>query len=487
MPWSPSNPPKRGGAYNRFLAAQRTTLPPSTGGVLALPITHDWGPFKTFVRVNSLSEFVAIFGQGVTQTPGYIAVYNAFKGENADSPGAGQLLIYRTGASSAAKATKTLQNTTPATAITLTAKYEGTRGNNLKVAVEANAGSPSTLNDLVIYEGSIELERYAHTKTDIAGLAASINALSNYFTAVSNITGTALAVVAAANAASGADGATLTAGEYTSLMAAFEAESFDVFAPYDLTDDTIRTSLQAWAEGLNNAQKPKRFTLVVGGAAGEAATAALTNAAAYDDENTVRVGVGTYKDAVLNVNLSTAQLAPRIAGLIARAGKDYAISFAQLSDLSVVIGPTDTEVLACIDQAAGKGGVVVLTRAANGVRVEKGINTYVSDSTAKPKSTFSRIKHVSTMQSFDRDLVAIFEDGTKLGKLDVNNDTREYVVGQARKLLDEYIKVGAIQAGASVGIAADPPVSPTDEFIALDWIAAFGRALEQVRSTFYVS
>lgn len=498
MPWSPSNPPKRGGSYSRFLVKRRQTVPPSLQGIVALPITHDWGPFKTFVRCTSMADFEAIFGPGANindtppvYTPGYIAAYNAFRGESDDRPGAGDILVYRTGAAAAAKATKILQNTTPAAAVTVTARYEGTRGNNLKVRVEANAVDSVNKNDLVITEAGLELERFTHAKTDMVALVADINKRSNWITAVQTITGVALAILADTALTGGNDGATLLAADWTALMTAFESQRFDIFAPYDLTDTSIQTSIDVWVKGLNAPTIPgrrsKRFHTFLGGALAETAAVALAAAVGFDDENLTRVGIGTYKDTRLGVNLSTSQLVPRIAGILARRGYDAGIHFAHLDDIEIVTGPSETDVMSAISDLPGQGGVLVLTLDSAGVRIEFDVTTRVSDTADRPKETFGRIKHVYTMQNFERQLQERHESGEILGLLDVNNDTREFLVGDARVLLDTFVRVGAIQPGATVGVSADPPPSDDQRFVALDWLGKFGRTLDQVRNTFYLS
>lgn len=495
MPVSSFKNLKRGGSYSRWVVKKRQQLRAGAQGIVALPIVHDWGPFKEFTRVGSLAEFNEIYGEGVggsdNPTPGWLAAYNAFKGENSDEPGAGELLVYRTGAASAAKATKVLNNTAAAAAITLTAKYEGTRGNNLDVLVEANATNPGTQNDLVVLEDGVVYERWTHTKADIQGLADAINDRSDWLTAGNVTNGTALATIASTSLAGGNDGTALTAGDWTNVQTAYETQQWEVFVPFDLTDGSIITSIAAWTAVSNtpnsgSGKKPKRFTSVVGGALDESFATAFARTQGIDNENVVNVGIGSVRDTALDRVLSTSQLAPRIAGIIAHRGFDAAIDFAHLADLEIVVGPSDADIVAAIDPDPGRGGIVVLGTDSGGVRVEKGVTTRISDTDDRPKETFGRIKHVFTMQSFERRLQERHEASGYLGKADVNNDTREYLVSDATTLLDEYIQAGAMQRGATVGLAVDPPPSDDDTFIALDYHAKFGQSLEAVHNTFYM-
>jgi hypothetical protein len=248
-------------------------------------------------------------------------------------------------------------------------------------------------------------------------------------------------------------------------------------------------SLTTWVKNLNRAEKSRRFTLVTGGVAGENLSAASTRAAAANDENVITWGIGTYRDRVLALNLSTSQLAPRLAGILsARQGMSSA-TFARLDDLDIVAGPSESDVLASLDS-----GFMVATLGVAGVQFEAGRTTYtVKTDIDKPFEIYSRPKFVFTMQDFERENKQANEAGNKIGKLGVNNDVREDLVGDANKRLRQRIERGEIQAvdrngnPSRVVLASDPPPDDDDEFIALDWFGAFGRSLEQVRNSFYIS
>lgn len=484
MPFSNDNPPVRSGDYSRFIARKPVSLTPSTGSTVALGTVSDWGPEKTVTRVNSFAEYLKAFGQpvGTAYDAGFVAAYNAFKGETADTPGAGSVLVYRMLGSGAAAATKTLA--AGANSIVLTAKYKGAMGNRFSAEVVVNAGD-SNARDIRLYIDGVKVEEYkGYTSAQLTNAQSDINARSQWVSASGATNGTVLTAAAASAFSGGDSGNTLVSGDYTAAATAFEPWEFGVLAFANLSDGSIKTAIKTWQNGLNNAEKSKRFYTVFGGAAAETFSTASTESMAMNDENVVRFGVGTYRDSVLAMNLSTAQLAPRVAGIVAAAGGRTSVSFAQLEDLTLVAGPSDSEAV-----SAYTSGLVVATLGQNGaVHLESPRTTYVSDTDAKPFSVYSRIKYVATLQSLERDIRAKTETGKIIGKLPVNDDTREFLVSEAQTVIDEeYVKTKQIQAGARVYVATSPPPSDNDEFVALDYEIVLGRSVEQIRRTLYVS
>lgn len=482
--FSKSNRPTRPGAYFNFEGVEQAVIPPAIGGIVAVPITHDWGPLDRSVYVDDLSEFKAIYGPS-EDTPGYIAVKQAFQGEGLPGRGgAGVVLVHRMGAAAAAKATRALTNTTPAAALTLSARYEGTFANDLNVSVQDYAAD-ATQTELIVFLGSTEIERFRFPDTNITDVAAQINSGSEWLTAVANITGVALTPVANQALTAGNDGSTLIAGDWTAMMTALEIERFSVFSPYDLTDAAILASLKTWITDQNNTGK--RFMAVLGGALNETIVTAsniTVGSALFNSENVVRIGVGSVEDSrLLDVNgdpiiLSTSQLAPRIAGILAARGEAMSLTFARLAGLSILQGPTDANI-----NSAFTAGVTVLSRDSNvasPVRIEKGLTTYTTTSDPqKPQSIFRVPKFIRTMHGIQNDMQEWAEEKV-IGRLPVGNKTREFVVGETRSRLASREAVGVVQTGWSVIVDPDPAPNDDDDFVAVLIGLRFGRSTEQV-------
>lgn len=485
--FSKNNRPKLPGSYFNFAPEAAPAIQPNPGTAVAIPFLHDWGPFDTAVRVSSFAEFQQIYGNS-DNTEGYRAVRQAFQGEGVDGRGgAGEVVCYRFGGTSAAKAVKTLQNTTPAAAITLTARYHGTKGNQLKVTTQDYAAD-SAYNELILYLDTVEVERYRYLDTDITDLAAQINASSNWVTAGSVTSGVALSAVSASSFASGDDGTTLLAADWTGAMSAFEIQPFAVFCPYHLVESspfTIEASIVAWTKAQNLLGK-RFFTVLGGGTTGDTLTLAKARSVAAASGDILNLGIGYVTNPGLGTGqtaytLTLGEFAARVAGALAARGESRSMTYARFADCEMPVGPTLTEQSSAFD-----GGVVSLARDSHPVapiHIATGLTTWTSANatadTSKPYYIFRQPKYVRTMHALQTELTEWAELNI-VGQATVDQATRDALVAEAKVRLLGKQEKNAIQEGWTVGIDSDPPPSDDDEFIALAIGINFERALEQV-------
>lgn len=489
------------GSYTNFEIAVETAINAPLDGIVALPFTSDWGPEETVVPLSNLGQYRAVYGQS-TDTAGYRAVLQAFKGEAIENRGgAAQVLGYRMVGSSGAQAKAKLKDTTgepKLEALVLTAIYKGAKGNDLGYKVIVNA-KDSAMHDLILFDGTQEIERYTYVKAEIAKVAAAINARSNWVTADDSKKGvTALATVSSITPFTGGDsGTTLAAENWTNAMDELGKQRFGVFVPYDLTDGSIEASLKEWGQNLNDT-KNKRFEVLVGGKLNETIDEAIERAESYNNENFATVGVGAYTDSDIIdsttgdlVELSSSQLAPRIAGIIAACGEFEAITFSRLKGVTVVSGPTDDQIVAGLS-----GGVITIgidSNIASPARIVRGITTYTDDTTDKPSKFYSVLKFVRIMQGFENDLQDLWTNGI-IGKLPVDQETREEVVGKGTKLLKERVEARIIhdtlldgEKAYFVKVSQNPAPKDGDDFIALDYGIAPERTLDKMLNRIVIS
>lgn len=493
--FSKSARPQRPGVYTNFEAVIPTAINPAAGQIVAIPLVHSWGPYQVATLVNSYAEFVSVFGND--DTAGHRAVKGAFLGEGLPGRGgAGAVLVYRFGASAAKKALKKLKNTGEEDAITLTALYEGSRGNDLKVTTQDHAAD-SAKNELLVYDGSTLLETYTYTDANITELGELINANSSWITATVTKSGTALKAVAGSALAEGADGTDPAKADWASMLEAISTQRFGLISPYLLTDQTvgdgaasdIHTSLVTWISEQNSSGH--RCMLVVGGELEEGITEANERSADYNDSNVVNLGFGAYTDENQVDEetgeariVSTAELAPRLAGILAAKGEALSATFARLQGLVLTEGPIEADILTAFD-----GGTTVLAADSNidaPVRVEKALTTYTTDTDDQvPYLIYRSPKFVLTMQNLERELQEYAESNV-IGQLPVNDKTRQLLVGEMKVRLQNRVDRSIIQPNPTVEIDQDPPPSDDDEFVGLVYGVKFGRSIEQVFNTIRV-
>lgn len=478
--FSKSNRPRRPGAYFAFEAIQQVQPPPNIGSIVAISFTADWGPLRTATLLRSFQDYLAVFGDS-TDTQGYRAVRQAFQGEGLPGfGGAGSVLAYRVAASSAAKAAHTFVNSSPASALTVTARYEGTRGNDLNITIQDLAGTQSPeADEFIVYDGATEVERFTYVDTDVAGLVAQINSGSDFLTAAVVIDGVGLTPVANVALTAGADGTTLIAGDYTAMMSALEIERFSVLSMETPSDSGILASLVLWTQNLR--RNGKRFRLVVGGATDELAATAITRSGTINDPGIVNLGIGHVTDPILGA-LSTAQLAPRVAGILSARGETASLTFARFGGgLVLSIGATDSEILRCFD-----AGVTVLARDSNAqapVRIEKGLTTYTTTTNVdKPYLIFRDPKFIATMDGMQMEFTE-YAEAEIIGKMQITAATRSFVRAAIAQRMQAREDAGIIQPGWTVEIDNNPPPTPTDDFLAYAIGLRFGRSTEQIYFT----
>jgi hypothetical protein len=484
--------PVRPGAYFNWEAQPTTTIPPNIGSVVALPIIHDWGPTEQIISCLSLGDFQSKFGPS-TDTPGYGAVMQCFKGEGVSGRGgAGEILVYRMTGASAKAGSVALNNTTSAPALTLTALYDGSYSDALGVRVRVSSVATNvdvliTLNDTIIEQHTAD----GSGTTPIQTMVDQINQTSKWVSAVVTLDGTGLNTSQPSVIqpfVGGDDGATLLPADWMDTLDALSAARFSLFAPFDLTDPSIQTSVQAWSATLNTSGK--RFLSVIGGDPTDTATAAITRSTAMSGlpgdgggENFVNLGVGTLIDDTLGT-LSTSQLAPRVAGILAARGEAMSLTFARMQGTSAGVLPSDADVSLCFD-----GGVVVFGMDSNAdspIRVEKGLTCYTGGDDSKPYLIYRNPKFVRTMQGIEGDITD-WATGSAIGLLQVNDQTRALVVGYGHQVMEARAGLGVIQDGYTVGVDPTPPPTDDDEFIAVVYGIAFGRSVEQIYNTVYIS
>lgn len=215
------------GAYINFVSAGRAAQLGSRG-VVALPLELNWGPENKVFSVMA-EDFnktaIDVFGYDPTD-PSLLLVREALKR-------AKTLLAYRVN-SGGQKASATVGG------MTVTAKWGGTRGNDLKVAILTNADN-TTKVDVVTYLGTMEVERQT-----VSAASGSANLKDNNFVTFGEAE---TLTPAAATALTGGSNGTVDGTAYSNFLNAIEVEAFNVIG-YPGTDETIKALIAAFVKRL---------------------------------------------------------------------------------------------------------------------------------------------------------------------------------------------------------------------------------------------
>lgn len=463
--------PVRPGFYIDYRNTATTSVAGGAFGTVAMPVTADWGPIDEVVSITSEGSLINTFGpdDGTGATTSYL-VREALIG------GAKEVKVVRIADGTEAKSTKVLGNVTPTgTALTLTAKYHGLRGDDFTVTVRENP-LDNTKNDLIIYENGIEREIYTHTKASVTALGATINADSNLVDATVAVGGVALATVTASAFTGGDSGTSTVAADYLNAQDILEREGgWDIYVMDGISDSSIKTAAIAWIEDLNNVGQYSM--IVVGGPDSETVGAGITLAEGYDSEYVVSFGGGDIKMTLADgteVTRNTAEGAPRIAGVIAAAGITGSATRAQLPGIAAVTPLTKAEA-----EAAIAGGMLTLTKRQGVTIIEDGITTFTSFTDEKDE-TFATISNIRAMQQIGFDLDYIFENEW-LGKVRNTTTAQNALVTRAKDYFKKLEAQNVLITGTEVEL--DTRFDNTGYAVYLLVNAQFGLELKKILIT----
>lgn len=434
------SPRTQPGVYSNIMAEAARIIEPGAGGVVLIVGKADWGPLDEVVSTRSARP--SSLGDSIQERFGLTD--SLFKlGDQAYQGGALEVKCLRIATSAAAKATVTLQDgdNSPADALVLTAKYEGTRANSFTATVKDHPVSGKILE---IAESGVLLESFFIAVNTNEGVATLLNNTSSYVDAkTTGTTGRALGDVSNAAMTGGDSGKMLVAADYTAAQAIAANEAFDVYVQDDDTTAANQTAAAAWAV----AQRAggHRFVAVFGGTATETAADARTRAKAMNNEANVYVHPGFVDTS--GVTFSGQEAAARIAGLIAGKGFTRAVTYSPLPRVArtnLTLAPS----------AVGlhlEAGVLPLIADGGSIRVSSGINTLTSYGVGTNKlPTFAKIRTIRTLDALQNGL----ERGSRafLGEVTNNEDGRRSLQGALSDFMDQLVSGGAIQEGYTLSV-----------------------------------
>ena len=338
----------------------------ATNGIVGVAFKANWGPLGKVVTLENPADIAAIFGDD-SGSGSNVSILNAiFQG------GASQVLAVRVG-SGGTNASITLKDTdsTPASVVTLTAKYAGTRA--LSVTIKDSL-SITTMRECIIHSGTTELSKVLFAKGsagEVDALVAAINESEDCVVTATKVAagnGLMAAVTQEAFTTAGVS-PTITSTDYSNAFTLLEATKWNTIC-VDTDDTSIHALLAAFINRANDAGL--MGIAVLGEPTSVAYATRKTDAAAFNSENVVYCLNGF---TIAGEAYEGWKAAALVAGYIAFLPSNDSLTHKPVPNATGIVGAlTNTQVVECL-----QSGCLVFTASASGaVWVEQGINTLVS-------------------------------------------------------------------------------------------------------------
>src|SRR5690606_32057560 len=135
------------GAYINFVSMARALGGLGERGIVALPLEMNWGPEDEVITIDA-----GEFQKESLNILGYSYSAEELKPLREVFKGASIVKLYRINGTDGKNATGTI-----GADLTVTAKYPGTRGNDIKIAVQANIDDESSF-DVITYLGTSKVD-----------------------------------------------------------------------------------------------------------------------------------------------------------------------------------------------------------------------------------------------------------------------------------------------------------------------------------------
>ena len=372
----------RPGVYIRFSSVPDNSLTIGERGVVTICEPLSWGPVAQVISITADTDVTTITGYPMSD-PKNRFLREIFKGTNRTDPPR-EVLLYRPAASSGAAASATISP------LTVTAKYQGARGNDISVIITELTDPADTFTVQTLVAGTIMDTQTVRTADEL---------VPNDWVEFSG-TG-ALTATASTPLTSGADG-TVSATAYSSYLTAIEPYKFDVMI-YDGTDPTVQAAMESFIQRI--ADEAGQYAQLV--------ASGLTNP---DSRFVINVESGaTLEDGTA---LTPAQVCWWAGGALAGAQYNESLTYAQYPG-AVSVSPVMTN--AEYEEALQSGEFVLF--ADNGVvKVEQDINSLVTY-TEDIGRVFHKNRVMRLCNTIANDLYAQFS-ANFIGQVNNNEDGR---------------------------------------------------------------
>lgn len=410
----------RPGAYFNIQKKGVENTTTTVNGTVAVVGSSDFGPLGTVVKFDASDDYTKIFSPSGKLSS---VIKEAIAG------GAQTIVACRVGSGgTAATVALTDDEETPATAVTITAKYPGAR--EFSATIRAKL-SDDTKKECIIFTGSTAFVtvEFNAGEGEAAALAAAINATDAFSAEVATGKDSAVLANVSQKAFTAGTNPSTAVQDYADSLNAVEAYDFNVLC-CDSNNQSVHFLIQSFVDRVEDAGL---FAIAV---IAEPHTVALetriARGASYNNEKIVYVLNGYCKEGTKNID--SYYIAARIAGMIASASSASSLTHTVVSGMWELNEPlTNTQMI----EAETKGCLVLSYNASNQVWIDSAINTLVTPSDTQDDG-WKKIRRTLTRFELMRRMNALAD--TLIGKIDNDGNGRATVVSQLQTIGDAMIE-----------------------------------------------
>lgn len=375
-------------------------------GTVAIAEPLSWGPSGVVQTIIPGEDLRPYIGYDIT-TPQAMFLREMMKGSDTTA-GPNKILLYRPAGTGGTKATATIG------ALTVTALYDGIRGNDITVIVAEQVDNEGSYDVSTVIDGTIV---NGQTITDLSQLTA--NAWVTFSGTGTEITETA------GEALTGGKDPTVATVDYSDFLTAIEPYQFDILI-YDGSDTTTIQAYAAFVERMSNSLGKKCQAVMAG-----------NTAANSDSEFVIAVNNGVILDD--GTELTAQQATWWVGGAEAGALYYQSLTYARYPNAAEA-NPKLTDTQA---QAAIEAGQLCFIDNFGSVKVCTDINSLTTYTLDKGQE-FSKNRLMRVVMQFCNDVYEYFSNYF-IGKVDNNDAGRNLLRGWIVGYLNEMMANNGIQ------------------------------------------
>ncbi len=399
--WTSQNK-KQPGVYINVKSNMTRGVSVGDRGVVAICEPLSWGPEEVLMTINVGDDIVPFIGYDSTNSK-TLFLREIFKGSG-HTRGPVKVMLYRPATTGSAKAKATI------TPLTITAKYNGVRGNDISVSIIADPDNEGSFTVQTIVDGAVKDTQTGKAIADLKGNDWAV------------FSGTGDLAASAGTALSGGVDGTINNAAYSTFLTALEPHTFNILI-YDGSDSTVQAAYVAFIKRMRDNLGKKCQAVMASVESDSDAVISVRNGVVLSDGTT----------------LTPQQAAWWVGGAEAGANYSESLVYAQYPN-AVNVSPRLTA--AEIDEALGKGQIVFFEEFGS-VKVVSDINTLTTYTSDKGEA-FSFNQVIRILDTIANDVYKNFSQNY-IGKISNNAAGRDLLKAWIVGYLNEIQANGGIQ------------------------------------------